>query len=230
MKINNPFKELTKFEKCLWITSVVVVIGSFALSDGGDVLTLIVSLIGVTALIFVAKGFVLGQVMTVVFAVFYGIISFHFRYYGEMLTYLCMTSPIALATVFEWLRHPYKKSAEVEVKNMTKKQVAVMLFFSVVVTVVFYFILKALGNANLLFSTISVTTSFLASYMTFMRSPYYAIGYSANDIVLIILWIMASIENISYLPMIACFVMFLANDLYGFINWRKMEKRQKADL
>jgi len=230
MKINNPFKDLTKFEKCLWITSVVVVIGSFALSDGGDVLTLIASLIGVTALIFVAKGFVLGQVMTVVFAVFYGIISFHFRYYGEMLTYLCMTSPIALATVFEWLRHPYKKSAEVEVKNMTKKQVAVMLFFSVVVTVVFYFILKALGNANLLFSTISVTTSFLASYMTFMRSPYYAIGYSANDIVLIILWIMASIENISYLPMIACFVMFLANDLYGFINWRKMEKRQKADL
>ena len=230
MKINNPFKDLTKFEKCLWITSVVVVIGSFALSDGGDVLTLIASLIGVTALIFVAKGFVLGQVMTVVFAVFYGIISFHFRYYGEMLTYLCMTSPIALATVFEWLRHPYKKSAEVEVKNMTKKQVAVMLFFSVVVTVIFYFILKALGNANLLFSTISVTTSFLASYMTFMRSPYYAIGYSANDIVLIILWIMASIENISYLPMIACFVMFLANDLYGFINWRKMEKRQKADL
>ena len=230
MKINNPFKDLTKFEKCLWITSVVVVVGSFALSDGGDVLTLIASLIGVTALIFVAKGFVLGQVMTVVFAVFYGIISFHFRYYGEMLTYLCMTSPIALATVFEWLRHPYKKSAEVEVKNMTKKQVAVMLFFSVVVTVVFYFILKALGNANLLFSTISVTTSFLASYMTFMRSPYYAIGYSANDIVLIILWIMASIENISYLPMIACFVMFLANDLYGFINWRKMEKRQKDDL
>lgn len=230
MKINNPFIELTKFEKCLWITSVVVVIGSFALSDGGDVLTLIASLIGVTALIFVAKGFVLGQVMTVVFAVFYGIISFHFRYYGEMLTYLCMTSPIALATVFEWLRHPYKKTAEVEVKNMTKKQVAVMMFFSVVVTVVFYFILKALGNANLFFSTISVTTSFLASYMTFMRSPYYAIGYSANDIVLIILWIMASIENISYLPMIACFVMFLANDLYGFINWRKMEKRQKADL
>ena len=230
MKINNPFKDLTKFEKCLWITSVVVVVGSFALSDGGDVLTLIASLIGVTALIFVAKGFVLGQVMTVVFAVFYGIISFHFRYYGEMLTYLCMTSPIALATVFEWLRHPYKKSAEVEVKNMTKKQVAVMLFFSVVVTVIFYFILKALGNANLLFSTISVTTSFLASYMTFMRSPYYAIGYSANDIVLIILWIMASIENISYLPMIACFVMFLANDLYGFINWRKMEKRQKANL
>ncbi len=230
MKINNPFKDLTKFEKSLWITSLVVVIGSFALSDGGDVLTLIASLIGVTALVFVSKGYVLGQVLTVVFAVFYGIISFHFRYYGEMLTYLCMTSPIALATVFEWLRHPYKKSAEVEVRRMTKKQVAVMLFISVIITVIFYFILKALGNANLLFSTISITTSFLASYMTFMRSPYYAIGYSANDVVLIILWIMASVENISYLPMIACFVMFLANDLYGFINWRRMEKRQNADL
>ena len=84
-----------------------------------------------------------------------------------------------------------------------------------------------MGNANLLFSTISITTSFVASYLTFLRSPYYAIAYSANDVVLIVLWIMASMENISYLPMVFCFIMFLANDLYGFYNWRRMRKRQE---
>ena len=78
-----------------------------------------------------------------------------------------------------------------------------------------------------MFSTISVTTSFVAVYFTFLRSPYYALGYAANDIVLIILWTLASMENISYLPMVVCFVMFLANDLYGFYNWRKMRKRQE---
>ena len=87
MKYINPFKNLTKFERKLWLLSVVVVAGSFLLAPDRDYLTLTASLIGVTALIFVAKGYVLGQILTVIFAIFYGIISFYFRYYGEMLTY-----------------------------------------------------------------------------------------------------------------------------------------------
>lgn len=228
--MKNPFRDLTKFEFILWIISVVVVCFSFLFPAEKDYLTLIASLIGVTALIFVAKGYVLGQVLSVVFAVFYGIISFYFRYYGEVITYLCMTAPIAIMAVISWLRHPYQDTKEVEVNKMTKSQCVVMWVLAIAVTALLYFILKALNTANLLFSTISVTTSFLASYMTFMRSPYYGIGYAANDIVLIVLWVLASLENPAYIPMILCFVMFLVNDLYGFYNWRRIKKRQKNDL
>lgn len=229
MKNRNPFKDLNKFELILWITSVTVIIISFLLSGGGDSLTLIASLIGVTALIFVAKGYVIGQVLTVVFAVFYGIISFYFRYYGEMITYLGMTAPIAVLAVISWMKHPYENSKEVAVNRLTKKQTALMCASAVIVTAAFYFILSALGTANMFFSTLSITTSFTASYLTFMRSPYYGLAYSANDVVLIILWISAAIKDISYLPMIFCFIMFLLNDLYGFYNWQKMHKRQKPE-
>ncbi len=224
------FLNLTKFEFCLWITSVIVVCISFILPNEKDYLTLIASLIGVTALIYVAKGYVIGQVLSVVFAVFYGIISFYFRYYGEVITYLCMTAPIAMMAVISWIRHPYKDTKEVTVSKMTKGQCVIMWILAFLVTFVFYFILKYFKTANLIFSTISVTTSFLASYMTFMRSPYYGIGYAANDVVLIILWILASFVNPSYIPMILCFVMFLANDLYGFYNWRRIKIRQQKDL
>jgi hypothetical protein len=61
-----------------------------------------------------------------------------------------------------------------------------------------------------------------------MRNPYYAVAYGANDIVLIVLWILATVENPAYFPMIFCFVMFLVNDAYGFINWQRMKKRQQA--
>lgn len=227
MKIKQSFKDLTKFEWILWIVSVIAVLVSFLISPE-DYLTLIASLIGVTALIFVAKGYVLGQVLTVVFAVFYGIISFYFRYYGEMITYLGMTAPIAMMAVISWIKHPFQQSAEVEVHLVTRKQAGVMIGLTVLVTVAFYFILRAMGNANLLFSTISVTTSFLASYLTFLRSSYYALAYAANDVVLIILWVLASLADISYLPMVMCFVMFLVNDMYGFMNWRRMQKRQES--
>lgn len=230
-KYLTSFKTLTKFEKGLWLTSLTVTLLSYVLSyffsGSGDMLNLIASLIGVTALIFVAKGLVLGQLLTVVFSVFYGIISVLFSYYGEMITYLFMTTPMAIVAAVEWIKKPYKDTQEVKVHKVTKKQLAVMWLLALLVTVLFYFILKALSTANLFFSTVSITTSFVASYLTFLRSPYYAIGYSANDVVLIMLWILASVEDISYLPMVACFIMFLFNDLYGFYNWRRMQKRQK---
>lgn len=219
---------LTRFEWGLWLTSVIVVAGTYIGFQAGDALSLIASLIGVTALIFVAKGHVLGQVLTIVFAVFYGVISWAFRYYGEVITYLCMSAPMAAVALVTWLRNPYKDSAEVTVNRLNARQWAVMLLATAVVTGAFYFILRALGNAALAVSTLSITTSFLASYLTAMRSPYYALAYAANDLVLIVLWVIAAVSDISSAPMVACFVMFFANDLYGFVSWKRMEKRQQA--
>ena len=229
MRLVSLFHSLTKFEWCLWLSSVVVVTVSFFLSPDKNVLNLIDSLIGVTALIFISKGYVIGQVLLILFGVLYGIISFEYRYYGEIITYLGMSAPIAGLAVISWLRHPYKDSKEVEVNRYLKLSTwLTLLLLTAAVTVGFYFILKALGNSNLLFSTISVTTSFLAASLTFLRSPYYGLGYAANDAVLITLWVLAALEDPGYVPMIFCFVMFFINDLYGFFNWRRMSKRQQG--
>ena len=225
--LKNPFKDLNRFELLLWIISVLTITVTFFAFGQTDYLTLTASLIGVTALIFVAKGYVIGQVLTIVFAVFYGIISFKQRYYGEMITYLGMTAPIAAVAAINWLRNPYKGTKEVAIARMSNLQKWIMILLSVGVTAGFYFILKALGNASLFFSTVSVTTSFLASYLTACRSPYYALAYAANDVVLIILWIIASGNDTGCVPMIACFTAFFANDVYGFVNWQSMKKRQK---
>lgn len=226
MKIKNPFSGLTKFELALWLTSVISITVSFILSGTADYLTVISSLIGVTALIFIAKGYVIGQILLIVFSVFYGIVSFFFSYYGEMITYLGMSAPAAVAAVISWMKHPYKDTKEVEISRLTKKQLIIGILSTVAVSAVFYFILGALNNASLAVSTLSVTTSFIASYLTYYRSPYYAIGYAVKDLVLIVLWVIATIESISYLPMVICFIMFFANDIYGFISWKKMQKRQ----
>lgn len=224
MKIKNPFCSLSRFEWVLYLCSVAVIGISSAFS--GNLLNTVASLIGVTALIFVAKGFVIGQVLTVVFAVIYGIVSLQQRYYGEMITYLFMTSPMAVCAIVSWLKNPYEDSEEVRVKKLSCGGLAAVMLSAAAVTVPFYFILRALGNASLIVSTVSVATSFTASALTFLRSSFYAIGYAANDVVLIVLWLTATLKDVSYLPMLLCFVMFLFNDLYGFYNWRRMEKRQ----
>ncbi len=227
MKIKlNPFKLFTKFELCLWGISLLTVLLSFIIPSEKDWLSLFASLIGVTALIYNARGNVMGQILSIAFSLLYGIISLIFGYWGEAITYLCMTLPAATVSTISWIQHPYGNTGEVRASKMTKKITVYMLLLAIPVTAIFALALWALSTPNLVWSTISIITSFIASFLTFMRSPYFALVYSLNDIVLIVLWGLASLESISYLPMVACFVMFLFNDTYGFFSWKNMQKRQ----
>lgn len=223
--------KLSKTEFLILFLSVLTITISFLFISEKDYLTLAASLIGAAALVYVAKGEPLGQILTVVFSVFYGIISFKFRYYGELITYAGMSAPIALMSAVQWLKNPYKKGkAEVKIARLSKSRVALMLMLTALTTFLFYFILKYFNTANLFFSTVSVATSFSASYLMLFRSPYYAIAYAANDIVLIILWVLASISNIQYIPMVVCFGIFFANDIYGFVSWQKRKKQQNKSF
>ena len=212
----------------LWCSSVLVIIIAFCAFDKTNYMTLCASLIGVTSLIFNAKGNPFGQLLMVVFSLLYGIISYTFSYYGEMITYLGMTMPMAIFSLISWLKNPYNgNNAEVKVNSIGKKENMYMWMGTIVITFIFYFILEYFNTANIIPSTISVTTSFLAVYLTFRRSPYFALAYAANDMVLIVLWVLASVYDIRYISVIVCFIAFLVNDIYGFISWRKMKIRQQ---
>ncbi len=215
-------------EYLLWGGSCAAILAAFLLFDTSSPLTLCASLIGVTSLIFNAKGNPFGQFLMIVFSLLYGFISFQFAYYGEMVTYLGMTMPMAALALVAWLKHPYNgNKAQVAVSaRLTCKERALMWALTILVTVLFYFILQFFGTASLLTSTLSVTTSFIAVFLTYKRSAYYAIAYACNDIVLIVLWVRAAFVEISYLSVVVCFVAFLLHDLYGFISWRKMGKLQ----
>lgn len=221
----------TKFELILWLSSIAMVVISYVGFGRSIDLAFFASIIGATSLIFNAKGNPIGPALMMVFCVIYGYISYTFSYYGEMITYLGMSWPMAVLSVLSWLKNPYKgKKSQVTINNIGKIEIFFVFIGAAFVTVLLYFLLKYFNTNNLLISTFSVTTSFLAAYFTMRRSPYFALAYAVNDIVLIVMWIMATFSDIYYLSVVICFVMFLVNDSYSFINWRRMQKKQKANL
>ena len=221
----------TRGEIALWSISTALIVIAFAAFDRENFLTLSASLIGVTSLIFNAKGNPFGQLLMVVFSLLYGVISWSFSYYGEMITYLGMTMPMAVVALVSWLKHPYQGNrAQVKIDHLGGKEWIFMWLLTAAVTAGFYFILKWFDTANLALSTLSVATSFAAVYLTFRRSPYYAVAYAANDLVLIALWALASMEKMSYLSVVVCFAAFFANDIYGFLCWWEMGARQAKNL
>ncbi len=219
----------SKFETALWGISVFCIVFSFLIFDKENYLTLISSVIGVTSLIFNAKGNPFGQLLMVVFSILYGMISYTFAYYGEMITYIGMTMPMAIIALVAWLKNPYNgNKSEVKVNSISQKENLFMWLLTVVLTVIFYFILEYFHTSNIIPSTLSVSTSFIAAYLTFRRSPFFALAYAANDVVLIILWVLASHTDLRYVSVVVCFAAFLFNDIYGFISWKKMQQRQTA--
>lgn len=216
----------SKGEWLLWGLSTAAVVISFVVFDRESWLTLAASLIGVTSLIFAAKGHPAAQAMAIIFAIMYGIISWQFTYYGEMITYVFMSLPMAAFSLVSWLRNPSDNKNEVKVNHLSSREYIFMGILAAAVTVAFFFILRYFNTANLIPSTISVTTSFIAVYFVFRRSPLYAVAYASNDAVLIVLWTLAAMEDIRYMSVLVCFAAFLVNDLYGFVNWQRMARRQ----
>lgn len=219
----------TPFEITLWSVGVLTTIIT-SIIGGSTVVGCIASLIGITALIFVAKGNVIGQILMVIFGIMYGIISYNYGYYGETITYVGMTVPMAILATISWLRHPHQgEKHQVSISHLTSRQLIILPVATIAVTVAFYFVLGAFDTASLYISTLSITTSFVAVYLSYCRSPYYAVAYATNDMVLIVLWIIASIDNLSNMSMLVCFALFLVNDVYGYINWRKLHKQQQTE-
>lgn len=222
-------KYFTKFEIALWGTSIACIIAGFVVFEGSSFLTLIASLVGVSAILIYSKGNPLGQLLMVIFSVLYGIISFSSHYYGEMVTYLGMTGPMAAFAFVSWLRHPYNGDrSQVEVNEIKRPEYGLLMFLTIIVTIVFYYTLAFFNTASLLLSTLSVSTSFVAVYLTWRRSKYFSLAYACNDIVLIVLWIIASMDSSRYVSVIICFIAFLANDIYAFINFSKLALSQKS--
>ena len=225
--MNNPVKTLTKREWSIWLGSIIIVLISNLATKDFDLLTLVAALTGVTSLIFAAKGNVWGQVLMILFSILYGIISFRFRYWGEMMTYLGMTLPMAVWSTITWIENPSENNGnEVQIQSLSKKHIVALCISGIIVTAVFYYILKSFNTPNIIFSTISIITSFISASLTMLRSSYYAVWYAANDIVLIILWVLASLKDPAYIPVVVNFSIFFMNDMYGFMSWKQRELEQ----
>lgn len=219
----NPFLNLKKRDYILWLVSVAAMIVCNVLNRPIDRMTLIASLVGVTSLIFAAKGNVWAQFLMIVFSILYGVISYRFSYYGEMITYLGMTLPMSVWSAITWLKNPSEQRGVVKIRKLSPGAFGGILILTVLVTVAFWRILSALHTPNLFFSTLSIATSFAAVFLTMLRSAYFPAAYALNDLVLIVLWILASKEDPKNIPVIFIFAVFFMNDLYGFISWKKRE-------
>ena len=224
------FKNWNLFEIIFLFLSVVGLSLCFAFTPDRSWFSYVVSIVGVISVLTVAKGLVVAPFINIVYNVLYAVISIFQHYYGEAIIYIGLMIPISIASIVVWLRNKNKdNTAVVKINKIHGMEYLYLSIATAVATVAFYFILQALNTSELIISTISLITSAVASYLMLRRCSYYALGFIANDIVLIVLWSMVVIKSgIQFLPSTISFAIFLINDIYGFVHWKLEERKQNS--
>jgi nicotinamide mononucleotide transporter PnuC len=226
-KFKRIIKYFTPFEWAMWLGGILIILIGFLLGEDKNYLSLLSSILGISCIIFNAKGNVWGQVIAIGFALTYGTLAYTKAYYGEMIIYFALMLPIHIASIVTWVKNKNgnAKGNEVKINSLSKREYVIASVAGCALTVGFYFLLKVLKTDNLIVSTISLISSLAAAYLMLRRCEYFAICF-----VVIVLWsLKLSTDGISVLPSVLSFIIFLLNDSYSFINWKRIKKRQRQN-
>ena len=87
-KVKKFFGEWNLFEILLLSVSLVSTVTIFCLGKEKSVWSLLSSVSGIVCVLFTAKGNPVAQYLSIIFAIFYSVVAYQSKYYGEMLIYL----------------------------------------------------------------------------------------------------------------------------------------------
>ncbi len=225
--IKKVFGKWNAIELIFYIAGLALII-TMSICFGASWMSAVTGIFGLSCVLFAAKGKIIGIFFTWVMIVFYSILSYKNKYYGEVFINLCMMFPMTIIQLISWLKN-LGKDYVVKVNSITKKEIIIVCSAAALAFVVFYFILRALNTSQLIFSTISIVTSVLATYFQSRRSKYGFLAFLVNDAVLCLLWLFATLEDIKNVAMLTAVALYVVSDIYGFISWGILQKRQQKD-
>lgn len=215
------FKNWSKFEVILLITSIVIIIFSGIISKS-EILTVFTSISGVLCALLMAKGKVISQVVGLVEIVLYTILSYKNEYYGEVIIYITVQLPLYIVGIVSWIKNKNEETETVNKNKINKIEWILLLFVNMFAFIALYKILQYFNTKQLIVSTISMITSLSATYLLARRSKYGFIFYILNDVILILLWGVPILQgDLTLIPILIEPVILFINDSYGWKNWNK---------
>lgn len=220
-------KDWTKFEKIfLVIGTIAALVLTYVFK--GTWIDLGYALLYFWTALLLAKGKFSCYIIGIISTFFYAFVSYSNSYYGEVIIAMGCTLPLMIVGLINWLKHQDNTNTVI-IKEITKKELILVLLSQIVMFFGYYYLLKAFNTNNLLVSTFSVMASIIATYLTARRCEHGFIGFIINDIILIVLWGIPVINGeLNIIPVLICPVLLLINDIYGVYNWKRIKDNQKT--
>ena len=226
-------KDLTLnwFDWFLILGTTVVSIVSSLLGEGWDTLGFIVAVTGIVNLVLCARGNIWNYIFGIIYNAIYVYISWKSRLYADSAIYLLYYLPMQFVGWFSWKKNQNQDSGAVNVRHLNKRMALLLLVAAAVLIPTFAWLLglPAIGDSQPWLDATTTVVSILAMYMMVKAIAEQWYIWIALDAIQTVKWAIATIRGEEHAAlMLVMFAFFLANAVYGLIQWNGLAKQASA--
>jgi len=225
----NMLKNWTLFEKTWLVTSTLIILSlSFIWKD--TLIGTISSLTGILCVVLVAKGRISSYGFGIINAITYGYVAYSYGLYGESDLNWFIYLPLQFVGLFLWIKHSKKKEdaingEQVIARRLNQKQWALLLI-SIPIVYVAYAQFLVFRDATLAgLDGIAVVLSIVAQFLMMLRFAEQWLLWIIINVITISLWVIVlTTSGGNDWTVLAMWIAFLVNSIYGYVNWLKISK------
>lgn len=219
--VYTDFKGWT-FKEYLWLVVASGTICATSLITGGSLIEFVCAVTSIIGAILVAKGKISSYVWGFVGTGLYMLISYQYKLYGETITYAMLFLPMQVSGYYYWIRSSKYGETDV-VKRVLSTSQRVMLFGGTAVAIAAYAVfLRYLEGAMPGLDSATAILSIVATTLMVMRYAEQWLVWITVNIVAVIMWVLAVLHHQDQgFAVLAMWIVFLLNSLYGWYKWRK---------
>ena len=222
---------LNWFDWFLIIGTTVVSAVSSVVAGNWDTLGFIVAVTGIINLVLCARGNIWNYAFGIIYNAIYVYISWKSRLYADSAIYLLYYLPMQFIGWFSWKKNQNQESGAVNAVHLTRRTALVLLLVAAVLIPVFAWILglPAIGDSQPWLDATTTVVSILAMYMMVKAIAEQWYIWIVLDAVQVVKWTIATVRGEEHAAlMLVMFAFFLANAVYGLIQWNGLAKQASA--
>jgi len=228
MKLNY-FKDWNWFEK-LWLLAFTLVNIWLFFVWHDTWIGLTASLSGMICVVLVAKGKISNYYFGFVNVVTYAYIAYQNKYYGDFMLNAYFYFPMQFIGLYYWIknRDKTKTKDDIKVNILSLKEKIIWLAVSVIATIDYGVYLKYIGGTLPFVDSTTTILSVVATILMTKRVSEQWLLWIVIDVISIYMWVYRLMQGSSDISMIVMWTAFLVNAIYGYYNWKKLEKEVKS--
>ncbi len=218
--IRNELSGWQKWE-VIWLVTACTMIAALSIYWHDSLMGIVSATTGVACVVCTGKGKPSAYIFGTVNVVLYAIISFKAKYYGEVMLNALYYFPMEFYGFYVWNKHMNTETHEVEKKRMTLEGRGKLLAVTAFGTVIYGFVLKALGGSLPFVDSLSTVASVVAMVISVKMYMEQWIIWIIVDIVTVIMWGVAFAGGNESMATLLMWVVYLGNAVIMYFKWAK---------
>lgn len=209
----------------IWLLLATAVILGLSIYWKDSWMSLTAALTGVWCVILTGKGKRSSFIFGVINVVFYALVAYEAKYYGEVMLNVLYYFPMNFVGWFAWKKHMNDDTGEVVKTRMPLKKG--LIVYALIAAAIFGYglVLQAMGGALPFIDSMSTVISVVAQVLSIKRLMEQWVLWIVVDVVTVIMWAVNFANGGESIATLAMWSVYLLNAFIMFFRWYRESER-----